>query len=349
MTFANTSAATSTARTTVRSTATAGGGLDGPAASWFGSDSRGGRKALLIRLAGLMALAFLLTACNALKLGYENLPRLVEWQVDNYLDLDDEQEALVTRKAKDIQRWHRQNLLPVYAEFLHRVEEELRTPVTVRQVAEWRQTVVRGWLPVADQLAPAVAEVALTLRPEQLAHLRRAIVKANEKAAAEYRPSDPAKRHEARYKRLVKRSESFFGDISDEQKRLIRESAASMAANEDAWWQARVARQAAIVELLAGLATEKPAADEAVKRARLVLAGLFRPHDAQPGQAATVAPASAADAAAQSALRNDLAAASTAGDELTVRLLAIAPPEQRRHLGMGLDGYRLDFHLLAAR
>src|SRR5690606_3676971 len=103
------------------------------------------------------------------------------WQVDRYLDLDDEQEALVTRRAKDVQGWHRQNLLPVYAEFLRGVEEELRTPVTVEQVAEWRQTVVRGWFPLAEQLAPAVAELALTLRPEQIAHFREALAKANEK------------------------------------------------------------------------------------------------------------------------------------------------------------------------
>ena len=72
-------------------------------------------------------MSLLVTACNAIKLGYENLPRLVEWQADRFLSLDNEQEALVNRHAKSLQRWHRQNLLPVYAEFLQRVEEELRS------------------------------------------------------------------------------------------------------------------------------------------------------------------------------------------------------------------------------
>src|SRR5688572_15125899 len=63
----------------------------------------------------LLALSLCIAACSTLKLGYEHLPRLATWQADRYLALDDEQKALVTRHAGELQRWHRQNLLPVYA------------------------------------------------------------------------------------------------------------------------------------------------------------------------------------------------------------------------------------------
>lgn len=298
------------------------------------------------RIAALLALALLVSACSAIKLGYENLPRLVEWQADRYLSLDADQEALVIRHATTLQRWHRQNLLPVYAEFLRQVEEELRNPVTAGQVAEWRQTVVTGWAPLAEQLAPAVAEVAVTLRPEQLAHLREAIVKSNAKAAREYRPADPAKRKTARYKRLVERAESLLGDTNDAQKQLMRESAAAMATDEDAWWQSRLARQEAILALLGSLSTEKPQAAEATRRTRLALAGLFSHHDAAPASRPVTA---TPESARHRALRKDVQAASAAGDDLTVGVLALATPEQRRHMIKRLDGYREDFHLLAAR
>lgn len=304
---------------------------------------RAGRQAG--RIATLLALSLLLTSCSAMKLGYENLPRLVEWQVDRFLSLDDDQEALVIRHAKVLQRWHRQNLLPVYADFLRQVEEELRTPVTAGQVAEWRQTVVAAWAPIAERLAPAVAEVAVTLRPEQLVHLRDAMAKANEKAAREYRPADPAKRVAARYKRLVDRAESLLGDTSDDQKQLMRQSAVAMAANEGAWWQARLGRQKAILDLLGNLSTERPDGEEALRRARLVLADLFVDHDA----AAPVPVAPKPGAAERLALRTDLQAASAAGDELTARVLALATPEQRQRMVRRLDGYRQDFRLLAAR
>jgi Family of unknown function (DUF6279) len=281
-------------------------------------------RGLPARIVALLAVAILVTACNTIKLGYENLPRLVEWQADRFLALDNEQEALVNRHARTLQRWHRQNLLPVYADFLTRVEEELRTPVSTAQVTAWRQTAVDGWAPLAEKLAPAVAEVALTLRPEQIDHLRKAIEKANRKTANEYLPADPVKRRQARYERLVERTASFMGDVSDAQKEAIRASAAAMAGGDDAWWQSRLARQKAIVDLLGGISREKPPMAEATRRAHQVLAGLWDHHRASSTTA-------------------------SAGDQLTVRLLALASPEQRRSVVKRLDGYRQDFELLAAR
>jgi hypothetical protein len=301
----------------------------------------------MTRLLACLALPLLLAGCTALKLGYENLPRLVEWQVDRFLALDADQEALVMRHAKALQRWHRQALLPVYADFLRGVEQEIHAPVSATQVAQWRQTAVSSWAPLAERLAPAVAEVALTLRPEQLAHLDKALAKSNDKAAAEYRPADPAKRQVARYKRLVERTETFLGDTNDAQRKLMRESAAAMSKSEDDWWQARLARQKAIVELLTQLSTEKPPLADATRRARLVLAGLFDDMDARADGAGERTPQAASPE--RQVLRTRVLAASATGDDLTARLLALATPEQRQHLVRRLDGYRQDFHLLAAR
>jgi hypothetical protein len=276
------------------------------------------------RIVAVLALSFLLAACNTVRFGYEQLPRLVQWQADRFLSLDSQQEALVNGHAKALQRWHRQSLLPVYAEFLQRVEGEMRSPVTVEHVAGWRQAAVDGWQPIAEKLAPAVAEVALTLRPEQIDYLKTAIEKANRKTAGEYLQADPVKRQAARYERLVERAESFMGKVSEPQKQQIRASAAAMASGDDAWWESRLARQKAIVDLLAGIVREKPPLEEATRRTRGVLSGLFDHHRA----------ASPSDSDA---------------DKLTVRLLALATPEQRQAVVKRLDGYRQDFDLLAAR
>ena len=323
------------------------------------------------RIAAVLALALLVTGCSAIKLGYENLPRLVQWQADRYLSLDTDQEALVNRHAKALQRWHRQNLLPVYAEFLREVEEEVHSPVTPGQVAGWRRTVVSAWAPLAEQLAPAVAEVAVTLRPAQLARLRDELAKSNEKAAKRYRAIDPAERQEARYQRLVERAESFLGDVNDAQKQLMREAAAAMASNEDAWWQTRLARQEAILALLEGLAKEKPEAAVATRRTRLALASLFSHHGPAPtalkptalkesAASGSAMPESAMsesasrepampESAEHRALRRDIAAASAEGDDLAAGVLALATPQQRHHLSKRLGGYREDFRLLAVR
>lgn len=281
-----------------------------------------------VRVAALLALSLCIAACSALKLGYENLPRLATWQADRYLALDDEQEALVTRRVGELQGWHRQHLLPVYAGFLGRIEEEVRSPVSATQVAAWRQELLDGWKPIARQIAPAVAELAVTLRPDQIAHLRRAIVRANEKAAQKYHPEDPARRPTARFRSLVERTESFLGEASDVQKAAIHETLPASLEQAERWWQARLARQREVVGLLEALSLEKPSPAEAERRARAVLSRLFDELD------------QGTDAPGETP---------TPGDVLTARLLSLATPQQRRHLVSSLRDYRNDFRLLAAR
>ena len=289
-----------------------------------------------VRVAALLALSLCVAACSALKLGYENLPRLATWQADRYLALDDEQESLVARRVGELQGWHRQNLLPVYAGFLGRIEEQVLATVTAEQVADWRRELVDGWEPLARKLAPAVAELAVTLRPEQLAHLRGAIARANEKAAQKHHPADPALRPTVRYRSLVERTESFFGEASDVQKAAIHETLPASVDQAERWWRARLARQQAVVALLEALALEKPPAAEAERRARAVLLELFDDVRDRAGE----------DARDRAEAKRP---SPNPGDVLTARLLTLATPQQRRHLVSSLRDYRDDFRLLAAR
>lgn len=289
-------------------------------------------------LAGVLALA----ACSTIKLGYENLPRLMAWQADRYLALDDDQEAILARHARALQQWHRHDQLPVYADFLGRIEAELRAPVTAGQVAAWREQALTAWPPLADRLAPAVAEIGVGLRPAQLAQLQQTLAKANEKSAREYRPADPVLRRAARERRLTERAEGLLGDLSDAQRDLIRRSVQDMPVNEDAWWRVRLARQKAVVDLLASLAADKPEPVEATRRARAVLATLVGRHEA----VVAIADGSAPE---REALGRALAASSAAGDRLTADLLALATPDQKRQAIRRLNGYREDFALLASR
>jgi hypothetical protein len=126
----------------------------------------------------------------------------------------------------------------------------------------------------------------------------------------------------------VERTESFLGDASDVQKAAIHETLPASLEQAEHWWQARLARQREVVELLEALSLEKPSPAEAERRTRVVLSRLFDESD-QGADTPEGAP--------------------TPNDVLTARLLSLATPQQRRHLVSSLRDYRNDFRLLAAR
>jgi hypothetical protein len=285
------------------------------------SRARGGSS--FARFLAVVGVAWALAACTAIKLGYENLPWVLGWQADSYLDLDGAQEDLLSRKVEEAQRWHRKTQLPAYMALVKRVEDRVQAgPFDVAQIADWQRQGLALWPPIAEHLAPAVAEIGLTLRPEQLAHLKRSFAKANDKYNAEHRQKDPQARLEARVKRMTERAETFLGKLSDAQRERLRATARAVDGQDDARFQQRLARQAAVLAQLTSLSTERPSLEQATGQVRATLAGLFAP--------ATLTP-------------------SVESDQLWVDLVASASPEQRQRMVTRLAQYRDDFSVLARR
>lgn len=92
----------------------------------------------------LGAACLLASACSSIRLGYGAMPMWLGWQVDRHPGLDDAQRELVSAQVDALHRWHRQTQLPACTTF--------RASVQAR-------------------LAPDVAALARTLRPEQFGRM----------------------------------------------------------------------------------------------------------------------------------------------------------------------------------
>lgn len=276
----------------------------------------------------LIMLSWVLAGCSATRLGYEALPTLARWQVDRHLGLDDAQAALVRRHLDELQRWHRASELPAYAATLEGLERTLRVPAAPEMVAAWRAAVFAAWPALAERLAPGLAELALTLRPEQLASLERHFEQSNREFRADYLEGSPQRQLERRGDRVVRRAERFIGALSATQEREVRRWVAGLPALESDWLAERRSRQERLHALMASLAAERPAREEAVRRAHALLRDFWVSPDAQ--------------------RRERLATGSAANDALTLRILNAATPEQVVVLRENVREYVADFRALAA-
>jgi hypothetical protein len=229
------------------------------------------------RLWLLLALVASLAAagCSFSKLGYDTLPTLAQWRIDRYLDLDERQREIVARNLDQLHQWHRNAQLPQYGGFLRTVDDRLRTPVDADQVRKWRDRVDQAWAVFAERLAPGVVELAPTLRPEQIARLRRKLAESNETYRETHLPSEPGARERARAERVVKRAEFFLGDLEAEQVRQLAARTREMPAAEDAWLAEREARQQRVIAVLERLRAEPMPREQALALVRETLASLW--------------------------------------------------------------------------
>jgi hypothetical protein len=68
----------------------------------------------------LLIALVLLQGCSAIKLGYQQLPTLSYWWLDNHLSFSDNQTLRIKESLENLQRWHRQQELPLYTNLLNR-------------------------------------------------------------------------------------------------------------------------------------------------------------------------------------------------------------------------------------
>ena len=277
-----------------------------------------------------MCLLVALAACSTIRLGYEKLPFLVGWQVDRYLDLTSEQEAMVDRRLRSLQAWHRESQLPKYVALLRQVQEQIDEPMTVERIAAWRGEGLSAWEALVDRLAPAVAELAVTLSPAQIAHLERRLAEANQEIEREYFVgSRPAVRRENRIRRSRERAEDFLGPLNAPQLARVAQRADAEGTRESShWWSLRLPRQQILVGLLQELSTTRPPPDVATARAKAGLLELAFP--------------------TEPALRVKADAAAEAGDHYLADMLQQMSVAQRRHLREKLERYRSELEGLAS-
>ncbi len=285
-------------------------------------------RRLTIVVAWLLAVASLAGGCSMTSFGYNVIPTWAMWQLDSWLDLEDDQRALARARVNQLHVWHRTQQLPQYAAFFRAVDDKVRTGMDVDDVARWRRQVVAAWQPFAREAAPAVAELLVSLKPEQIARLRTKMADANRKWVREHSGSED-KVLAARHKRYTERAEFFFGDLTREQSHALRGDVAALPPNDGLMLAERQARQQRLLALIERLHQERPAPEVARKWSEAYLLTLW----------------DSPDRGRQAALEQ----ASRASDALSVTVWSRTSEPQRRHLSGKLREFAEQATVLASR
>jgi hypothetical protein len=108
-----------------------------------------------------LALCLALSACSAIKLGYNSLPTLAYWWLDGYADFSDEQAPRVRDGLARLLAWHRQEELPRVVELLERMEQMAPGEITAQQACGVVAAARDRLHAVADQAAPGLTALAV--------------------------------------------------------------------------------------------------------------------------------------------------------------------------------------------
>lgn len=211
-------------------------------------------------LSGIVVLAFVAAAagCSTLRIGYAGGNTFAYWWMDRYVGFTDDQKPWVKEEIGKLFAWHRQTQLPDYAQVLARAQQRLQQPVSAADVHGEFAVVEQRALRVIDRALPQLSMLALSLSPQQIANIERRFAINNQKYRKEYSRASLEDRQLARYKKVMKHAEYWFGDFTPVQKARVREASDARPLDYELWLGERQRRQAELIKLLRKIQAEQP-------------------------------------------------------------------------------------------
>ena len=170
----------------------------------------------------MAALMLLLSACNMVKLGYNNAQELSYWWLDGYLNFTATQKPLVKSELGILHEWHRRNEIPAYIALLEETQTKVQADFSGDQVCELAEKARMRFKVLNLQLESMVENIAPTLSRDQLAHMEKHLERNNRKWRAEWLEGSNEAREAHRLKLAIKRAEMVYGRLNEEQREILR-------------------------------------------------------------------------------------------------------------------------------
>jgi hypothetical protein len=188
----------------------------------------------------LLVLLLAASAAGCAKLVYNRLDTLAAWYVGNLVSLDDQQRSELRAWLEQTLTWHRESELGRYASFLREFSSEIALP-SGRQTYQRAFDRVQGFVAdFATQTAPQAARLLMELSPAQveefLANLEE---KSNERSEDQREAIQDGTWQTKQIKNTQRQVKRWTGEITEEQKRLVREMAQHVQPTTPEWLESQ--------------------------------------------------------------------------------------------------------------
>lgn len=306
------------------STGTADGELGSDETEWDMT-----KRSFRLRIIVASLALLLLGGCSVVRLGYEQLPLLLQTWVDRQVDLSDTQAAAVRRAADELLDWHRREQLPLVADWLAQLQSRALRDTDEAQLCRDAQWIRDRVSAINSRLLAPATDLAMSISPPQVARLQSSQQRSTVSWREEWLDGNARERLQRRTDRTIERAERVYGRLSTAQRTLIADWLANDGFDAAAWGAERRRREDDMTQTLHRLATTRPGPAQS----RLAIAALLDRWQTSPDLAWR--------ATSERHLRN--------GCILSARLHNSTSPEQRERAIRTLRGWESDLRALAGQ
>lgn len=273
-----------------------------------------GRKSILV----LLACAVVLSGCSRMNLAYRNLDLLIPWSLNDYLDMNRDQQTRFRAQLREHISWHCRTQLPGYLDLIERLQAQVRrgslNESALRALYGNAQEAIQT---IALEITPTTVQLLRDLDDRQVRALDEQLEKDRQEREKKYLEPPLDQQIRQRADRMQERVEQWLGKAGAAQRQRIHQWARALSGQNQLWLDNRAQWQRSLVEAVRN--REQANFDERI--ARLL----------QDPEVYWTAPYRAAFPAVEQATI-----------DLVIDLYDMADATQRRHLDKRLQDMRRD-------
>jgi len=180
-----------------------------------------------------------LSACSSTTFVYNRLDFILPWYLDDYAELNGEQEEHLDTLLSPFLSWHRSQELPRYIDVLEHIETTLDQPLTPEDVASISTEFERAWFRLEGEALDWLLELGASLSDEQMDSFMAALWEQQHEYEEKYLERSEEEFYEDSYDNLVDSTQDYLGKLSPGQRDLLLESSRRLMRSDRAWLEER--------------------------------------------------------------------------------------------------------------
>lgn len=195
-------------------------------------------------------LVLFLSACSSTSFIYNRLDIILPWYLDDYVDLNREQEHALDNLLQPFLGWHRREELPQYVLILSDIEASLDQPVTPEVVAGVFTDIETVWLRLESGSLEWMLKLGDELSDEQIRQFLGVLREEQEEYEEKYLPRSDEEYLEESYDNFAEGLGDYLGRLSGNQQEILHRASAQLQRMDGLWLQERVAWLDNLTQLL---------------------------------------------------------------------------------------------------
>jgi hypothetical protein len=168
----------------------------------------------------VLMLAIGISGCNQVKLAYNYSDWYFAYQIDQYLDLNDKQEAFIDKQIAALHQWHKDNELPLIIQYLKKSKTELENKLTAEFIFEMEQVAEDMKKRLVSQIIDDLIALVISLNDKQIEHFDTAL-KSDIKEHTEASDISEEEWMMVKDEKKIEDLNDWFGDLSEAQETTL--------------------------------------------------------------------------------------------------------------------------------